>query len=120
MLHIRKATLEDIDTLIKVGSQAFLETFAEHNTEADMQTYLSTKFTQEQFKGEFNEPNVTFFIAEYENQVAGYAKLTLCEQTISTLVYQKCQFFDHLFARLQDQNSPFHSYTIKVLCRAPF
>jgi len=80
MLHIRKATLEDIETLIKVGSQAFVETFAEHNTEADMQAYLSTKFTQEQLNGEFNEPNATFFIAEYDSQAAGYAKLRTVEE----------------------------------------
>jgi diamine N-acetyltransferase len=75
MIQTRVASYQDIDTLTQVGKQAFYETFAPHNTESDMQLYLSENFTQEKLKQEFDESNSHFYIAEHEGIIAGYVKL---------------------------------------------
>ncbi|QHT69230.1 GNAT family N-acetyltransferase [Rhodocytophaga rosea] len=82
MTQIRTASYQDIDTLTQVGKQAFYETFARHNTESDMQLYLSANFTNEKLKQEFEDNNSHFYVAEHEEEVAGYVKLRTGEEPI--------------------------------------
>ena len=78
-IKIRTATLQDKDDLLQVSSQAFAETFREQNTEEDLKSYLNASFNPEKMAKEFEEPNVTFLLAEYNGQLAGYAKLHTVE-----------------------------------------
>ncbi|HMN06561.1 MAG TPA: GNAT family N-acetyltransferase [Flavobacteriales bacterium] len=74
-IHIRKADAKDIDVLCAIGRQTFLETFGKDNTEADMERYLTERFSREQILGEYRDPGSRFFLAEMDGEAVGYMKV---------------------------------------------
>jgi diamine N-acetyltransferase len=83
MIQIRTASREDIDLLTQIGRRAFYEAFAPHNTETDMQLYLSANLTKEKLQEEFGEQNAHFYIAEFAAKPAGYLKLRTAQEPIA-------------------------------------
>ncbi|MCS3869889.1 ribosomal protein S18 acetylase RimI-like enzyme [Chryseobacterium ginsenosidimutans] len=74
-ITIKKASLEDLETLQNVGRETFYETFAKHNSENEMQKYLDKSFASEKLTKELNTIDSQFFIAwENENPI-GYLKV---------------------------------------------
>ena len=75
--QIRKATIEDAEVLAKVSWESFHSAFAEHpaNHPDDLKSYMDEAFSLETIKKELLDNDSTFFVAEIENKVAGYAKL---------------------------------------------
>lgn len=71
----RLATLEDVPALAEIGARTFHDTFAQYNTEEDMQLYLEKTFTHDQLLREMNDPASTFVLAKDGDVVVGYAKL---------------------------------------------
>ncbi len=76
-ITIRKITVSDINDLQKIGKQTFTETFAEVNTEANMNKYLADGFSIEKLSIELNNPDAYFFFAELNNKAIGYLKLNI-------------------------------------------
>jgi diamine N-acetyltransferase len=74
-LLIRLATAADLETLLAVATRTFYDAFAATNTPENMQTYMSTAFTREQFQQELDDPHSTFLLAELAGHAVGYAKL---------------------------------------------
>jgi diamine N-acetyltransferase len=74
-ITIHKAAPEDVLLLQQIGQQTFLETFSEHNTEADMQKYLSESFSIEHLTAQLTNPDSAFYFAWAGEQVVGYLKL---------------------------------------------
>jgi len=74
-IEIKKIGLTDIESLQIVGKQTFLETFAEGNTEENMQKYLDEGFTDDKLTIELTNPNSEFYFAKLENRVIGYLKI---------------------------------------------
>jgi diamine N-acetyltransferase len=72
---IKKADLADLEQLQQIGRQTFFETFAEHNTEADMQEYLSNSFSTAQLASELSNPDAAFYFAMLDEAVIGYLKI---------------------------------------------
>ena len=70
-----KATLDDVDILVKVSVKTFRDTFAEVNTKEDMKIYLAKAFSRDQLIKELNDPASTFLLALDGETVVGYAKL---------------------------------------------
>ena len=62
-----------------LSRQAFYDTFAEFNTEEDMELFMRDSFGIEKLAGEVGAPGNTFLSAFMENELVGYAKLTLSE-----------------------------------------
>ena len=75
----RKATLDDVDILVKVSVKTFRDTFAEVNTKEDMKIYLAKAFSRDQLVKELNDPASTFLLALDGEKVVGYAKLKVGE-----------------------------------------
>lgn len=74
-IKITKATPADTQTLLTLGRETFYETFAESNTDEDMQKYLTDNFTEEKLHAELANPDSHFCIA-WEGDVAiGYLKV---------------------------------------------
>jgi diamine N-acetyltransferase len=71
----RLATLDDIDTLVKISVKTFRDTFAEANTKEDMKLYIANAFSRDQLINEINDPASTFILALDGETVVGYAKL---------------------------------------------
>lgn len=78
-IRIRRANIEDTETLAELSYKTFWDAFHEHpeNTPEDMADYMEKAFNVETLRTELAEENSIFLIAEIENEAAGYAKLTL-------------------------------------------
>jgi diamine N-acetyltransferase len=76
-LKIRKAVLEDAAILAEIGLQSFNEAFADNpkNHPDDMKIYTDEAFSVESVRKELADQDAIFFVAELENEIAGYAKL---------------------------------------------
>ena len=78
-VKIRRARIEDAETLAEISYKTFWDAFHEHpeNAPEDMAAYMEKAFNNETLRAELNDENVIFLIAEIENESAGYAKITL-------------------------------------------
>lgn len=72
---IRKANMEDWPLLQQIGSQTFQETFADSNTEEDMQKYLHENFSDDRVKDLLRDENTIIFLALQEGVPMGYLKV---------------------------------------------
>lgn len=74
---INKADLSDLAVVQQVGRETFVETFAQSNTEADMNKYLEQSFNDEKVGDQLTNPDSLFYIAwEAENPI-GYLKVNI-------------------------------------------
>lgn len=74
-ITITKASIHDLETIQLIATETFAETFAESNTEDDLNNYLKTHFTREQIGSELTNPDSLFFIAWDQADPVGYLKL---------------------------------------------
>lgn len=78
-IKVHQIGANEVEQLQKIGKQTFFETFAESNSDVNMQKYLNEGFTIEKLTSELNNPNSEFFFATLENQVIGYLKINFGE-----------------------------------------
>jgi diamine N-acetyltransferase len=74
-MEIQKAKISDLEIIKNIGRLTFFETFAEVNTEADMNTYLEQSFSDEKLNEELLDPNSEFYFALDDEKVIGYLKI---------------------------------------------
>jgi len=74
-IEINKIKLSEVDELQTISRQTFFETFAEENTESDMEKYLDENLSIDILKNELNIPESEFYFASIGNKVIGYLKL---------------------------------------------
>ena len=73
---IRLAEAQDAKLLETLGRFTFYETWIAVKTEEDMQLYLADAFLEEKLRKELNDASCfTYFLAEMNDEVVGYAKL---------------------------------------------
>jgi ribosomal protein S18 acetylase RimI-like enzyme len=75
--EIKKVGIEEVELLQKISRQTFIETFSEHNTENDMQKYLSENLSIAQLKEELNTSDSSFYFINNTTSIFGYLKLNL-------------------------------------------
>lgn len=77
-LRIRRGTVADAETLQPLAIVIFNDAFADNplNKPEDMRAYIAEAFSLEQTRRELGDENVTFFVAEIDDRMIGYAKLT--------------------------------------------
>lgn len=73
--EILRVTIKDLDVIRELSIQTFTETFAEQNTENDMQKYISEKLSTEKLLAELQDPGSEFYFIRWANEIAGYLKL---------------------------------------------
>ena len=78
-ISIRQATLDDAKPLTDLSYTTFWDAFAHHpkNAPDDLAYYMRQAFSVEQITAELSDPNAFFLIAEIEDELAGYAKITI-------------------------------------------
>lgn len=76
---ITLVSIEDYKSVQLIGRETFYETFAESNSEEDMQKYLSDSFSDNQVKAELSNKESLFFIAWEDNTPIGYLKINIGE-----------------------------------------
>lgn len=74
-IEIRKASLSDLESLQKIGSQTFMETFAAVNTPENLSHYLEESFNTAQLTLELNNPESSFYLATLDKKNIGYLKI---------------------------------------------
>lgn len=79
MISIRAAGFSDLKTLQELSRITFSEAFAESNTDADMQEYLSVNFSLDKLSVELTEADSLFFIAWDGIAAVGYLKVNIVE-----------------------------------------
>lgn len=72
---IKKISLSEIDDLQKIGRQTFDETFSEHNSKENLESYLNEGFSYEKLTAELTNENSEFYFATLKNEVIGYLKV---------------------------------------------
>eukprot|EP01137_Pigoraptor_chileana_P020348 Opistho-2@82595 len=75
MVQIRIAEAGEAELIAGISRETFYETFAVHNTVADMDKFMAEQFSTEQLVEEFAIPDYTFFLALVDNLPAGYVFL---------------------------------------------
>jgi ribosomal protein S18 acetylase RimI-like enzyme len=78
-ISIRQATAVDNTLLAELGAETFYDSFAADNTLENVSAYLAASFSPEKQAAELADANSTFFIAEIEDEVCGYARLKFGE-----------------------------------------
>lgn len=74
-LHLVPVTLAEMSELQAISRQTFFDTFAEVNTEADMQHYLDVNLSLAQLSEELTNPSTKFYFAKNDQGILGYIKL---------------------------------------------
>lgn len=76
-LKIRRATVQDAEIVAPLAVSVFNDTFADNplNKPEDMRAYIAEFLSVEAFRKDLIDQNSTFFVAEIDNKIAGYAKL---------------------------------------------
>jgi len=77
--EIRKASLDDLLQLQKIGIKTFSETFSEGNTRENMMKYLEEGFSAAKLSSELKNSNSEFYFAISNNITIGYLKLNFGE-----------------------------------------
>jgi GNAT superfamily N-acetyltransferase len=72
---VRPAALFEAEALLELAVRTYYETFAPVNTPENMQAYLSAAFNLPQLEMELKDPRGSFYLAEVDSSLAGYAKL---------------------------------------------
>jgi ribosomal protein S18 acetylase RimI-like enzyme len=74
-IDIKRASVNDVYKLQKIGRETFSETFSTVNTEENMKKYLEEDLSLEKLTSELNSINSDFYFALLNNNVIGYLKL---------------------------------------------
>jgi ribosomal protein S18 acetylase RimI-like enzyme len=72
---IRKATNVDADLIADLSRQTFYETFAPHNTKANMDKFMNEQFTRDALMKEVESGDGYFFVAFAEERPVGYVRM---------------------------------------------
>jgi diamine N-acetyltransferase len=74
-MGFREATPRDVEPLLELARRTYYDTFGAVNTPGNMEAYLSSTFTLPQLAAELSDPRATFYVAEVDKRLIGYAKL---------------------------------------------
>lgn len=72
---IRQAIIDDWKLLQQIGSRTFYETFAQSNTEEDMQKYLQENFSENKVKEQLKDKYTVVYVALQNEEAMGYVKV---------------------------------------------
>ncbi|MBA3648860.1 MAG: GNAT family N-acetyltransferase [Chitinophagales bacterium] len=81
---IRKGTYNDAEKLCELGRTSFYEKWVTTTSSANMNIYLKENFTIEKLHEELSDSLITYFVAEKDDRLLGYAKLLQADPDIET------------------------------------
>ncbi|MDF1673179.1 MAG: GNAT family N-acetyltransferase [Vicingaceae bacterium] len=76
MIHIKKATTNDLDLLLELGKQTFEESHGHSCSKEDIEAYIKKVFSADALKLELTNPDNIFHIIYYNNKATGFSKIT--------------------------------------------
>lgn len=72
MIQIKSIEPANAELIAAISRETFYESFAIHNTQADMDKFMAEQFSKEQLMNEVSEPGNRFFLASADGIPAGY------------------------------------------------
>lgn len=72
---VREAGVDDAETISRLATHTFYESYSWYNTKENMEAYTQSHFSPAQTKKELLEEGTYFFLAEANGETVGYAKL---------------------------------------------
>ena len=78
-MEVIKVEEHQLAVLQEISRGTFIETYAQANTEADMQAYLAAHFSLEQLQKELQNPASYFYFIRIDKEAVGYLKLNVGE-----------------------------------------
>ncbi len=72
---IKKAEVSDIESLVAISRQTFVEAFSADNTEENMTKYIEDSFSPERLASELGNKESQFYFAISGDKIVGYLKL---------------------------------------------
>ena len=78
-IEIVKIALDDVNLLQSICKTTFFETYADGNTEENMQKYLDEVFTLDKLTAELQDSNTELYFAWLVNKPIGYIKINFGE-----------------------------------------
>jgi len=74
-LIFKKCTLDDLDLLIEISRNSFIDAFEKDNNPDDFKRYIEKAFNREQISSELLDPNSSFYFLVQDDGLVGYLKL---------------------------------------------
>jgi ribosomal protein S18 acetylase RimI-like enzyme len=74
-LTIIQADVSHAPLLTSISLQSFCEAFEKDNNPEDFKTYVDEAFSEEQLNKDIKEPGSIFYLAYYNGEAVGYARL---------------------------------------------
>ncbi|WP_297796806.1 GNAT family N-acetyltransferase [uncultured Eudoraea sp.] len=74
-LKFFKCSISDLDQLIALSRETFIEAFEAVNNPEDFKSYMQKAFSKKQLKRELEDMHMTFYFVTQENEILGYFKL---------------------------------------------
>jgi diamine N-acetyltransferase len=75
---IRRATVEDADTVSSLGARTFSETFAHLYPTEDLETFLAYAYGLERTRRDLADPDKATWLLELDDEAIGYATAGPC------------------------------------------
>ena len=72
---IRKVEIADVEVLAKIAKQTFRETFAQGNTEEQLQEYFEEAYNLRVLLTELEDPDSESYFIMHEEEIAGFLKV---------------------------------------------
>ena len=72
---IRKVEIADVEVLAKIAKQTFRETFAQGNTEEQLQEYFEEAYNLRVLSTELEDPDSETYFIMHEEEIAGFLKV---------------------------------------------
>ena len=72
---IRKVEIADVEVLAKIAKQTFRETFAQGNTEEQLQEYFEEAYSLRVLSAELENPESATYFIMHEEEIAGFLKV---------------------------------------------
>ena len=76
-IKLRKCVNSDLDALIEIARNTFIETFAHLNDPIHFDPYVEKAFSETQVRKELENPASHYYFVYYNDHLAGYLKLNL-------------------------------------------
>ncbi len=74
-VFIRKAGIEDLDSIVSIGKKTFWETYAEAGLNGILDTYVEEKFNREKIDSELTREDTDFYLAFVNEMPVAFTKL---------------------------------------------
>jgi ribosomal protein S18 acetylase RimI-like enzyme len=77
MVSVRRASLQDVNAIVKIGLSAVYEAHKDSTTAENLQVYLDKNYTESAIADELNDTRNIYQIISYKGEPAGFSKIVL-------------------------------------------